>query len=129
MTGLRAVDPATESVTFLVVNAGSFAWGIEAAQVESVRAPGDLEVTVDAARLGVPCDPTASPRVVQLHGAARTGVVVRGQMAIVTVSRAEIQELPAFLTASMTHRTFSSVVLAANQSFLVVDADALRGSW
>lgn len=128
MTDLHAADPPVDAVTFLVVDAGDCTWGIEAAQVESVRDPSDAEATVDAGRLGVPCDPAASPRVVRLHGTPPASVVVRGRLAIVTVPRADVQQLPALLTASPRHRAFSSIVLADDHSFLVVDADALRGS-
>lgn len=130
MIGLRFIEPPTDMVAFLVVNAGSCPWAIEAAHVDSVLDTSDLEATVDSARLGVPSDPTATPRVVRLQGAPGGGVVVRGRLAIVTVPRSEIHQLPVVLAAAMRHRAFSSVVLAAEHpAFLIVDVDELREPW
>ena len=125
MTPAHAFEPI-DAVSFLVVDAGDSLWGVEIAHVVTVLDGLWAHDALDAAQLGAPGDPAFPPRVLELRSpAGDRALAVRGKLAVVTVARDEIQDLPALVTARMARQAFSSVAIGDDHApFLILDVEA-----
>jgi len=127
----RAYEPPPVTVSYLVAaDDGECGWGVEVGQVEAVLDAVDPSGVIDAARFGFPGLADRPERVIRLRGATRDGgVAVRRRLAVVTVPRDEVHELPPLVAASLGHPMFSAVVFAeAHLPFLILDVDAVLGA-